>query len=239
MIINLLSSPRNVSTALMYSFAQRSDTTVIDEPFYGYYLEQIGPGSHPGGEEIVRSMPSDYDEIIGTLIEKSVETEHLFLKNMTHHFFEMKVDFMRGFKNVIFLRNPSLIITSFARVIPNPSIKDIGVKLQLDMFKRLKELSGDDPIVVDSHDLLSEPEAYFSRLCAVIGIPFDMSMLSWPAGARKEDGMWARFWYENVHKSTGFSQPKPTPKNLPSHLKSLYEEALPYYVELSKHALKI
>jgi len=35
--INLWSSPRNVSTALMYSFAQRLDTTVVDEPLYAYY----------------------------------------------------------------------------------------------------------------------------------------------------------------------------------------------------------
>ena len=34
MRIALWSGPRNVSTALMYSFRQRPDTTVIDEPLY-------------------------------------------------------------------------------------------------------------------------------------------------------------------------------------------------------------
>ena len=37
--ICLWSGPRNISTALMYSFAQRSDTIVYDEPFYAYYLK--------------------------------------------------------------------------------------------------------------------------------------------------------------------------------------------------------
>ena len=37
MIINLISGPRNISTALMYSFAQRSDCQVWDEPFYANY----------------------------------------------------------------------------------------------------------------------------------------------------------------------------------------------------------
>ena len=41
-IISLWSGPRNVSTALMYSFAQRSDTQVIDEPLYAHYLQHTG-----------------------------------------------------------------------------------------------------------------------------------------------------------------------------------------------------
>ena len=36
--IQLWSGPRNVSTALMYSFAQRPDTRVVDEPLYAHYL---------------------------------------------------------------------------------------------------------------------------------------------------------------------------------------------------------
>ena len=32
------SGPRNISTALMYSFAQRKDFVAIDEPFYASYL---------------------------------------------------------------------------------------------------------------------------------------------------------------------------------------------------------
>ena len=37
-VINLIAGPRNLSTAIMYSFAQRKDCVVIDEPFYGHYL---------------------------------------------------------------------------------------------------------------------------------------------------------------------------------------------------------
>ena len=39
-IICLWSSPRNISTALMYSFAQREDTEVVDEALYAHYLLQ-------------------------------------------------------------------------------------------------------------------------------------------------------------------------------------------------------
>ena len=38
--ICLWSGPRNISTALMYSFAQRDDTAVYDEPLYAHYLSK-------------------------------------------------------------------------------------------------------------------------------------------------------------------------------------------------------
>ncbi|MBT5534537.1 sulfotransferase family protein, partial [Candidatus Poribacteria bacterium] len=49
------SSPRNVSTALMYSFAQRPDTRVIDEPLYGHYLRVSG-AAHPIPVDVIASM---------------------------------------------------------------------------------------------------------------------------------------------------------------------------------------
>ena len=52
--ICLWSGPRNVSTALMYSFAQRSDTRVVDEPLYGHFLRVSGT-HHPGRDEVLAS----------------------------------------------------------------------------------------------------------------------------------------------------------------------------------------
>ena len=49
------SGPRNVSTALMYAFAQRSDTRVIDEPLYGHYL-RVSDAAHPGANEVMAAM---------------------------------------------------------------------------------------------------------------------------------------------------------------------------------------
>ncbi len=40
--IHVWSGPRNVSTALMYSFAQRADTRVVDDPRYAHYLRVSG-----------------------------------------------------------------------------------------------------------------------------------------------------------------------------------------------------
>ena len=58
--ICLWSGPRNISTALMYSFAQRSDTLVYDEPLYAYYLKNSNAKKyHPGAKDILSSMENN------------------------------------------------------------------------------------------------------------------------------------------------------------------------------------
>ena len=65
--INLWSGPRNVSTALMYSFAQRADTRVVDEPLYAHYLRVSG-ADHPGREDVLRSLDQDGERVVRDVI---------------------------------------------------------------------------------------------------------------------------------------------------------------------------
>ena len=59
--ICLWSGPRNISTALMYAFAQREDTRVVDEPLYAHYLSSYPEAQkyHPGTDDILNSMEND------------------------------------------------------------------------------------------------------------------------------------------------------------------------------------
>ena len=64
--ICLWSGPRNISTALMYSFAQRSDTKVFDEPLYAYYLANSKAKEyHPGADEVMQSQNQKMDTKLG------------------------------------------------------------------------------------------------------------------------------------------------------------------------------
>lgn len=84
--ISLWSGPRNISTTLMYSFAQRSDTKVFDEPLYAYYLNnnEAAKAYHPGAENILNSMETDGEKVINTMLTETTKPV-LFFKNMTHH----------------------------------------------------------------------------------------------------------------------------------------------------------
>ncbi len=68
-IICLWSRPRNVSTALMYSFRSRKDTNVFDEALYGHYLIK-SKLQHPGRHETLKSLECDGEKVIRDIILK-------------------------------------------------------------------------------------------------------------------------------------------------------------------------
>ena len=234
MIINLISGPRNISTALMYSFAQRPDTKVIDEPFYGYYLAETGI-DHPGKEDTMASQDKTPEEVLDRLKKMNEEYEIVFVKNMAHHHEVLDWSYLLDYKNFFLIRDPKQLIASFAQVITNPTMLDIGLKHEADLLDFILEKGNETPYVVDSNDVLGDPEAGLRKLCERLGIPFYESMLSWEEGAREEDGTWAKYWYKNVHNSTGFAKQKTSERPLPEHCQTLYDEALPHYQKLSSY----
>ncbi len=234
--ICLWSSPRNVSTAFMYSWAQRKDTVVTDEPLYGFYLNETKV-NHPGKDEITAAMNCNGQQVIDNLIAGDFGKELLFIKHMTHHTLNLDLSFMRELENIFFIRNPKQIIASYAAVIDRPTLNDIGIEMQEGIFNYSKR-NGFKTYVLDSGELLKNPKLILTKLCDQLQIPFDENMLHWPAGPKTEDGIWAKYWYDNVHNTTGFDKQPTSERPLPEHLVSLYEEAKPIYEKLLKHAIK-
>jgi hypothetical protein len=234
--IQLISSPRNISTALMYSFANRGDCFVIDEPFYAYYLKTSGK-IHPGREEIIRSQSNDIEVIYNTISVKDYGKKILFIKNMAKHFIQLDYHYLAAFKNVFLIRNPYQLIASYSTVVAHPEMEDIGARRQYLIYKELVE-KGEKPIVLDSGEVLKNPEKVLSNLCDRLNIPYTNRMLKWEKGALAEDGVWAKFWYKNVHNSKGFQKQKTSNRTLDDSLMNLYKEARKYYDILFDHSIK-
>ncbi len=234
--ICLFSSPRNVSTALMYSWAQRPDTAVVDEPFYGHYLKVSGV-DHPGRDEIMNDMECDASKVIDKILLGRYVQPVVFFKHMAHQTIEMDTGFMADMVNLFFIRDPKRIIASYSKVIENPTLDDIGIKKQWELYQLALE-KGYQSLVLDAGELLSNPQRVLIRICAAMGIPFYPDMLHWEAGPRPEDGIWAKYWYENVHSSVGFEATRSEEPELSAAAQALYLEALPYYHELYVASVK-
>lgn len=234
--INLWSGPRNISTALMYSFAQRTDTVVIDEPLYGHFLRETGL-NHPGKEEVLQSQESDGNKIISQIILGECSKPILFCKQMTHHLLNLDLQFLSQTYNVILIRDPKQVLISYAKVISEPTLDDIGIRQSFDLFHFLSEKNFHH-LVIDSEDVLRNPEKSLTALCENLGISFQPDMLHWKAGARPEDGVWAKYWYNNVHASTGFTPFEKDARALPPHLENIYQEAKTYYDFLAVRSIK-
>ncbi len=210
----------------MYSFAQRPDTKVLDEPFYAVYLATTN-ADHPGRDEILKSMPAEEQTVLENIYSQK-DQPVLFLKNMAHHIEVTNQDYINDTVNLFLIRDPADIIASYARVIEKPTMRDIAIEFQYNLFSTLWR-RGLRPLVIDTALLLEDPESVLRHMCTHLDIPFYPEMLTWKTGPKPYDGIWAPHWYANVHKSTGFLRRDPGPSTVPDDLTELYEQARDYY----------
>jgi hypothetical protein len=223
---------------MMYSWANRPDTRVVDEPMYAYYLKKTGINYHPGTKETLASLPHDWSQVIETLILGPVDKDIYFIKGMAHHYLDDDISFLLQLKNVFLIRNPKQLIASFSKIIETPTMQDIGLKREWELYQYLVE-NGKTPLVLDSNQVLSNPRAVLSAVCSHLSVPFEEAMLSWPTGPIAEDGAWGPHWYHNVWKSNGWSTPDNSKREIRADLLPLLEEAQMYYDLLSERRLKV
>jgi hypothetical protein len=235
------SGPRNISTAMMRAFGNRADCAVSDEPFYAAYLTATGL-IHPMRDEVVASQPTDWREVANAMLGPVPGDKPIwYQKHMTHH---MVPNFGRTWiescSNAFLIRAPEAVLASYARVREDFTLEEIGLPTQVELFFRAGDRLGHTPPVVEGQDVLADPEGLLRALCQALKISFDPAMLSWPAGRRPTDGVWAPAWYAAVEQSTGFAAPRPEPSfdDLPDALKPLAERARPLYETLAAHKLR-
>jgi Sulfotransferase domain len=236
-ILAMWSGPRNISTAMMYSFSNRADCEAWDEPFYGFSLKHKG-NDHPMRDEIIASMDTDWQTLVVKCTTPSTKPL-LYQKHMTHHMPEgYDRSFILTVTNAFLIRDPARVLASYAEKWSDVDLNAIGFVQQAEIFDMVAQKLGHAPPVVNADDVLSRPRSALSKLCAACGIAFDDAMLKWPKGPKSCDGVWASHWYNAAWNSTGFeAQPKRT-LMLSPHLQRIAAQAQPYYDRLQACALQ-
>jgi hypothetical protein len=238
--IAMWSGPRNISTAMMRSWGNRADTFVCDEPFYAYYLKAIGR-QHPGAAEVVARGETDWRKVIAQLTGPVPGGKRIFYqKQMTHHLLpEIDRSWLGAVTNCFLIRDPADVIISYIKKNNDPTLEDIGFVQQAEIFDWVCETTGAVPPVVDARDVLENPQKILRLLCGAIGIEFTEAMLSWPPGLRESDGIWAKHWYAEVERSTGFQKPKVREAaEVPDRLRDVWQRARECYERLHVHRLR-
>ncbi|MDN4166846.1 sulfotransferase family protein [Cytophagales bacterium LB-30] len=236
MLIHLVSGPRNISTALMYAFAQRHDTVVLDEPFYAHYLTQTGL-PHPGRAEVLASQSADATEVMQQIQALEKQQEVVFVKNMGHHLSGLDWQTLAEWTTVFLVRDPAQMLFSYQKVIENASLDDLGLAQQ-EAFRAYLQEAGKPYAVLEGNEVRKNPEGVLNTLCQQIHLPFEKAMLHWPAGPKTYDGSWAPYWYANVHASTRFSPPDTKEIHLDSTSQAVLAQALPYYKNFQELSIK-
>jgi hypothetical protein len=236
--IAMWSGPRNISTAMMYSFANRGDCVAWDEPFYAAYLKDTSL-NHPMCAEILGAGETDW-RMVEALCAASATKPVFYQKHMTHHMLpQFDRTFIRSLTNAFLIRSPEKVLASYARKHDEVSLHAIGFVEQAEIFKQVSDHLGHAPPVVDADVHLENPRKSLQHLCHALGIPFHEAMLHWPKGPKACDGAWAPHWYNAVWQSEGFQKPVASATALTDHLQRIADQARPFYEQLHKHAMLV
>ena len=234
--IAMWSGPRNLSTALMYAFAARGDCAATDEPLYAAYLAATGL-DHPMRAEVLAAQPQDPAQVVLTGPAPGGQPVW-YQKHMVHHILpSTPLGWMDHCRHAFLIRHPARVIASYVRKREAPTAEDLGFVQQAELFDRIAQRTGSAPPVIDSATIRAQPEPALRALCAALGLDFTPRMLSWPAGPKPFDGVWASHWYHAVHASTGFEAAEGPLPDLPPAYARLADAAMPAYQAVARHAL--
>src|SRR5256714_3084119 len=222
--IAMWSARRNISTAMMRSWGSREDTTIVDEPFYAFYLQRTGQ-KHPGASEVIATGETDWRKVIACLTSDPPNDKRiLYQKQMTHHLLpEVEREWLLGLTNCFLIRDPAEVITSYIKKNEDPTLEDLGFVQQAEIFDWLCLRQKTIPPVIDARDVLQNPERMLGLLCKTIGVEFDRAMLAWPPGLRETDGIWAKHWYGEVARSTSFHPYSTKTEPVPQRLREIHQ----------------
>lgn len=230
MIVSLWSGPRNCSTALMYSLAQRSDMAVRDEPLFGHYLAHTG-ADRPSREETLEQWPTTAEGALNRCQAAQDDPPHLFLKHMGNHTEGLPESAFSTHRHIVLTRHPDAVIKSYSAHVETPTMEDLCYAHQLAWAEQC--LASSWPVrVVESDALLESPREVLTDLCKWLGLPWDESIMHWSPGARPEDGPWAKYWYDRVHLSTGWEARPRKVYPVAKQMQELRDEALYLYETL-------
>lgn len=234
------SGPRNISTAMMRAWENRPDATVVDEPFYAFYLDRTGL-DHPGREEVIAAGETDWRKVVDSLTGPIPGGRAVFYqKHMTHHLLpEVETGWFTRVAHAFLIRDPREVLLSYVKSRPTVTADDIGVPRQLWIHDKVCELTGEEPVVIDAGEFLKAPEAHLRAWCGRLGLDFTDRMLSWPPGPRDTDGVWAPYWYDAVLKSTGFEPYRERDRRVPPEHQAVIDVCLPLYGQMFERRLRV
>ena len=233
------SGPRNISTALMRSWSSRNDTFVSDEPFYAYYLKKTRL-KHPMYKEIINYYPNSLKGVLKFINGKIPKSKNIwYQKHMAHHLLELEeLKWLENFHNCFLIRHPRQVIPSYIKKNKLYKIEELGYKQQNQMIDYLTK-NKKKFIIINSNVLLKNPKKILEKWCEKINIEYNPNMLKWKKGQYDTDGIWYKYWYDSVIKTTRFKKITTNVYNtIDKEYLDIYNDALYYYNKMNSLAIK-
>ena len=232
----LWSAPRSRSTAFLRSMIERGDIVALHEP-----LETL---AYDGPAEFAGTWFESPVELLDWLIDGTSQINVFVKETMNERVLQAVLAHDRSLSELrhsFLIRRPEQIAASFLALEGNLRIEGSGVEALHVLHSAVRRVNGHGPVVLDSDDLVSQPEASMAAYTSAVGLRFIPDALRWEAGHRPEWSKAAR-WHEDTSNSTGFERPtEPDRHGLESNEDVVHFAVRhrPFYDELRAHRLDI
>lgn len=192
-VIHLWSGPRSLSTATMYSFGQRDDTKVVDEPLYAHWLNRNPLVFRPYREELLRQHNCNGNSVMNELHSEGNHLDDkpiLLVKQIAKQYAGVDKSHLHHdrARHVFLIRNPIDMLDGWQRraVVHKESstLEALSLPQLVDIYSEIRSAGKAEPIVIDAEILQNHPREVLTIVCAKLGIPFQESMLGWDAGPK-------------------------------------------------------
>ncbi|MBT5571149.1 MAG: sulfotransferase family protein [Alphaproteobacteria bacterium] len=242
-IIALWAVPRSTSTAFEWMMRQRGDLDCLHEPFGEAWYQGEDPfwPRYKDGEKTTKglSIKSVWDDI-----QTRAKNGPVFLKDFPHYINHMWTpDFLSNFTHAFLIRDPAKTISSVYNKWPDFDELEVGFPEQRALFDLLTALNGTPPPVIDSDDLLEDPDKMVAAFCDAVDIPFIAEAMSWEPGGDPSAHSWwdGGSFHANLAQSTGL-----TPQvrryievdDAPERVRRVHRRMKPHYDHLYQHRIK-
>jgi hypothetical protein len=241
--IAMWSGPRSLSTVMLRAWESRADTTVSDEPFYGYFLAATA-AQRPGRDESLASMPQDWRSVLRQLCGPVPDGRPIwFQKHHAMHLLpEVPRTWMDELTSFFLIRDPALVALSYRLIRPEFNAEDLGLRQVREIFCDVADRTATTPVVLNAADLARAPEVTLRSLCDALDVGFSTEMLSWTPGRHDADPPLGDPWYARVQQSSGFL-PRPDGvvpdlDELPATLREPVAACMPHYRFLDRYRLR-
>ncbi|XP_071787122.1 uncharacterized protein [Asterias amurensis] len=218
-----------------------------------------------GYEDSVCTYSFVRDELLSASYK---DTKILFCKDMAYYLDTKYHMLPRGFRYSFLIRHPAKVYSSGKKSLTKVYGEDFDKEVDLLKlpktlvpagygFKELYELMEyvekelhQEPVILDTDDLLADPPGILSAYCLKMGIPYKPELLSWEAGVEVTD-KWVTSktlkrsskkagFFDNAFNSSGFFSPQPPPAldSLPADVQTCVRASMGYYEKLRTRRIR-
>ncbi len=233
-ILILWAVPRSTSTAFEWMMRQRGDLSCWHEPFGEAWYQGEEPRWPRATKDSLRIKGLTFESVWQEL-KTDAEKKQVFSKEFPHyveHFWQADKFELDHFRHSFLIRDPAKVLTSMYKHWPDFYLVETAFAELRLLFDKFRAYYGTIPPVIDSDDLLENPEAIVQRYCEAMEIPFMKEALSWDPADERFSWYDGGSWHDNLRGSDGLKPQKRQYINIedaPERVKLIYELVMPHY----------